>query len=312
MALVDAPFDEALLRRQVEDVELVDPWRHDQKRPLENGFGGRVVLDHLAEFALGDHLAGRHGEVLADLELAVIGVAKAKLAAAGRHVLCQHPHAVDEVRAARRDRVAVDLGIGEGEIGGRERRRQLAGVEYRLHPRVVVEAFRFQDQLFGEGGGHLIDLPEEGEERVPGPVLVGEALVTGRCLGRCDRLSGHLRDGSRPDLHVAGEEECLRLQRPLRVGHPVSDDVRERPDKLGHGIGGMVLDLGLVMGSEPRTSGPSEVFEGPGEVDGERVGILDHIGFDGLRVECGKLAGAGFLSLPLLVQLLLRRPDLAI
>src|SRR5262249_20998245 len=35
-SLLDAPFDEGLLRRQIEYVELVDPWWHDQDRSLEH------------------------------------------------------------------------------------------------------------------------------------------------------------------------------------------------------------------------------------------------------------------------------------
>ena len=34
MALIDRPLDEAVLLAQVQDVELVDPGRHDQQRPL--------------------------------------------------------------------------------------------------------------------------------------------------------------------------------------------------------------------------------------------------------------------------------------
>ena len=38
-SLVHAPLDEGFFRHQVEDIELVDPGRNDQDRPLEHGLG---------------------------------------------------------------------------------------------------------------------------------------------------------------------------------------------------------------------------------------------------------------------------------
>ena len=72
-ALVDAPFDQAVFRLQVEHVELVDPGRHDQQRPPVDLLGAGRVLDQLHQLVLEDHLAGRGGDVPADLERVRIG-----------------------------------------------------------------------------------------------------------------------------------------------------------------------------------------------------------------------------------------------
>jgi hypothetical protein len=117
MALVNGPLDERLLGVEVENIELVDPGRHDQQRAFENGFGRRLVLDDLADFILGDHLARRNGDVLADLELRRIGLTQPQLALAGGDVLGKHLHALDQVFAIGRDHFLVELGIGGEKIG---------------------------------------------------------------------------------------------------------------------------------------------------------------------------------------------------
>jgi hypothetical protein len=93
VALFNGPFDEGLLRVQVKNVELVDPGRHDQQWPFEHGFGLRRILNDLADVVLGDHLAGRNRNVLADSEFRGIGLAQLQLALASGDVLGQHLHA---------------------------------------------------------------------------------------------------------------------------------------------------------------------------------------------------------------------------
>ena len=88
--LIDAPFDEGLFRRQIEHVELVDPGRHDQQRPLEHRRGRRRVLDELHQLVLENHLAGRRRQIAPDLEHRGIRLADAQIAAAGLDVLGQH------------------------------------------------------------------------------------------------------------------------------------------------------------------------------------------------------------------------------
>ena len=60
-ALLGQVLHHAVLRLEVEDVELVDPGRHDQERPLEHGVRGRGVLDQLHQVVAEDDLARRHG-----------------------------------------------------------------------------------------------------------------------------------------------------------------------------------------------------------------------------------------------------------
>ena len=74
VSLRHRPFDERFFRVEVEDVELVDPGRHDQERALEYLFRGRLVLDELQQLVLEDDLARRDGEVAPDLELAGVGL----------------------------------------------------------------------------------------------------------------------------------------------------------------------------------------------------------------------------------------------
>ena len=90
VALVDRPADEGFLRVEVEDVELVDPGRADQQRPLQHRLGRRLVLDDLGDVAARDHLARRHGDVLADLEARIVGLPELQVALAGRDVFGQH------------------------------------------------------------------------------------------------------------------------------------------------------------------------------------------------------------------------------
>ena len=45
MSLIDGPFDEGVLRLQVENIELVDPWWHDEEWPSANFSCRRRILD---------------------------------------------------------------------------------------------------------------------------------------------------------------------------------------------------------------------------------------------------------------------------
>ena len=71
-----------LLLAQVEDVVLVDPGRDDHQRPLVDLPGHRLVLDQLHQVGLEHHLARRGGDVLAELEGALVGHRDAQLAVA--------------------------------------------------------------------------------------------------------------------------------------------------------------------------------------------------------------------------------------
>jgi hypothetical protein len=104
--VVHAPLDEGFVGREIEDVELVDPGRHDQDRPLEHARGRGRVLDELHQLIFEDHLAGRDREIAADLEHRGAGLADLEIAAAGGDVLGQHVHAAHEVLGLRGEGLA--------------------------------------------------------------------------------------------------------------------------------------------------------------------------------------------------------------
>ena len=56
-------------QQQVEDVELVDLWRHEEQRSLVDLVRGGHVLDQLEHRVPKDDGAGGQGQVLAHLEL---------------------------------------------------------------------------------------------------------------------------------------------------------------------------------------------------------------------------------------------------
>ena len=116
VSLLDAPLDEAFLRVEVENVELVDPWRADQKRPLQHGIGCRRILDDFANITLRDHFAGGDGHIFADSEFAGVCLANAQFAFAGSDILGQHLHALDQIGATAGDRFPVELRVRGDEI----------------------------------------------------------------------------------------------------------------------------------------------------------------------------------------------------
>ena len=140
-ALVDAPFDVGFFRLEIENVELVDPGRHDQERRAQHLLRGRRVLDELHQLVLVDHLAGRRRHVDADDEVRRIGLADAQRAAAGLDILRQHLHAANQIVAVGSQRLAQHLRIGEHEIRRRDRVGDLLDVELGLLAGVRIEAF---------------------------------------------------------------------------------------------------------------------------------------------------------------------------
>ena len=67
-SLVDAPFHQRILLAKVENVVFVDPWRHDQQRPLVDFLGGGFVLDQLDQLILVDDLSRRGRDIDPKLE----------------------------------------------------------------------------------------------------------------------------------------------------------------------------------------------------------------------------------------------------
>src|ERR1700740_1762295 len=68
MSLIDGPFDERVLRLQIENIELVDPRWHDEEWPPANFSCRRRILDQLHELVLVDDFSGSRCDVFAEAE----------------------------------------------------------------------------------------------------------------------------------------------------------------------------------------------------------------------------------------------------
>ncbi len=118
IALVHRPFDVGILRLEVEDIEFVDPGRHDQQRIGAHRLGGRAVLDQLQQPVLEHHLAGAGGDVLADAEGRIIGHLDREAPLVALEILQQIGEAPHQILAPALDGGFHHLGIGQGEVRG--------------------------------------------------------------------------------------------------------------------------------------------------------------------------------------------------
>src|SRR5690606_38572962 len=97
--LLDGPAHEGFLRREIENVELVDPRRHDEQRDLTGFLGRGRVLDEFKGRVSEYDLSGRGGEILADFEGVEIGLADAQAPVRRLHVLLEMFQSLDEIGA---------------------------------------------------------------------------------------------------------------------------------------------------------------------------------------------------------------------
>ncbi|MCY1294065.1 hypothetical protein D9M70_433470 [compost metagenome] len=114
--VAQAEARQALFRRQVEHVELVDLWWHHQQRPLVHALGDGLVLDQLQHVIAIDHRAFGGGEVLADLE--GVHVHLARHAAVFHQVLGQVGKTVQQALAAGFEEALDRCRVGHA-VGGR-------------------------------------------------------------------------------------------------------------------------------------------------------------------------------------------------
>ena len=226
--MLGRPLDERVLRLEVEDVELVDPRRHDQQRRLVDLLGRRRVLDELDQLVLEHDLARRGRDVLADLEGLHVGLADRELALAALEVGQQVLQALDQVLALALDRRLHDLRVGQGEVGRRHRVDELARIELDLLRRLVVDALDLLDRALQPARGEQVGLLEVVEHDLVLPGRIGEALVAlGRLGDRLDRLAHHALGRDLPQLHVLGPELHLRLQQLVGIGQHLGREVHE-------------------------------------------------------------------------------------
>ena len=221
-ALVHHPFDERLRRRQVQNIELVDPRRHDQQRRAVHLVRGRRVLDQLQHVVLEDDLARRHGEILADAEGRRVRLADLQQVTRALHVGHELLQALDQIGAVGGERLAHHLRIGRGEVRRREGARHLAQVVGGALARAVIEALRVGERLLRPVRGDEIALLPEIEIGVRRPVGVAKPRVARLRLGdRGGLLAERAGPGIAPHIHVAAHQLALHLERPRRLRHPL-------------------------------------------------------------------------------------------
>ena len=283
-ALIDAPLDVGFLWLEIENVELVDPGRHDQERRAQHGLRGRRILDELHQLVLEDHLAGRRRHVDADDEVRRVGLADAKRAASGLDVLGQHLHAAHEIVAVRGQRLAQHFRIGEHEIRRRDRVGDLLNVELGLLARVRIDAFGVLHQGLRPLRGEQIELQHEIEELIRFPLRILEALVARRRLDRgFGRFAGHAACGRAPEIEIGLAHPGLQIRGALVVGEPVFGDRRECLDDLTDFAGRLVLRFAALARLEIGRERLAARLHRLGDVHGEGFGVegLRSLGFGG-------------------------------
>jgi hypothetical protein len=217
------------LTHETEDVELVDPRRHDQERPAEHLLGRGRVLDQLHELVLEHDLARRHGHVLAQAEGAVVGHGDVQAPLAPLQVVEQVLHALEQVLAAGLDGRAQDLRIGQHEVAGRQRVDPLPRVELDLPGGLLVQPVDPAHRGLGPVGGQQVRLLDEIEGGVLVPALVLEAAVA--LVGRGHRLATVAEPALERGLPQGGgvaPQLGLRLVERRRVGHRLQAPLDER------------------------------------------------------------------------------------
>ncbi len=240
-----APADEALLRVEVEDVELVDPGRHDQQRPLQHLWRRGRVLDQLDDLVAEDDLARCRRDIDTDLEGAAVGLADLELAAAGLDILGIHLHAAHEVLAVLLHGLAQQLGIGGDEIGGREGAGDLLDVEAGLLARMRVEVVGLVDHRLGPARADQISLFDEVEGGVVRPVRVLEAGIALVRLGDGrDLLAAGALQSRAPQVHEVAGEGGLSLDDLRGVVDPALGNPTECLDHVAGLVG--LAGLGLA------------------------------------------------------------------
>ncbi len=223
-------FDQALFGAQVEDIELVDPRRHDDDRHGVHRFGGRRVVDQLDQAVAEYHLARRRRQILADDK----GVGFDHLDVPGLDVAQEILETAGEALAAGRHEALHGHRIEPEVIGRRHHVEPLAQPEggaptllVRLTRRLEVHVL----QPVGEGQVPLLDdVPGRGI----GPYRIGKADVIrigfDHIGGRhAERAPHHvcLQGQQIPGQCAGGTQQLLRMHHPghlcieQRSGHAV-------------------------------------------------------------------------------------------
>ncbi len=272
-AFLSGPAQERILFAQVEDVVLVDPRRNHQQRALPLLLRRRLVLDELHELVLEHDLAGRGGDVDAELEGLGVGHRDLELAVAALDVVQQVVQALHQVLAAGGDRLAKHLGIGQREIRRRQRVDILAREEIDFPFRVLVEALDVSHFVVQPARRDEVALLDVVEEEMLVPVLVLETLVA--LCGNGDGIEAaphHPHHRPLPQVHVIPPQVHLRLGETCRIREHLCRDFHEglaEPEL----VGGQAAALAGVARRE-FADHLGAFFRGGGERCGQCGGIV--------------------------------------
>ena len=213
MALLNAPFDERVLRLQIEDIEFVDPGRDDEQRTAMDRGRRRRVLNELHQLILKNHLSRRVRDVFAEREGGKVGHLRREPAAAALEIPDQISEAIDQIFATALDRHIEHRRVGHCEIGRRQRADHLAGIKLRLAVSMRIEALDAADRRLNIARHQQIGLLHVVKDGVLAPRFVLESLVLlGRRNNRvAGRLGKDLAGGSLPQPRQIGRKLGLVL-----------------------------------------------------------------------------------------------------
>src|SRR5258707_935664 len=213
--LAHRPADEGILLAKIEDVVLVDPRRDDEKRSFEDLFRARGILYELHQVVLEHHLAGRRGDVHAELECLLVGHADAAALDVGEQIV----QAADQILPARLQGLAQHLRVGQSEVRRRQRVDVLARVEIHLLLCFLRQALDGGDRVAHVARGDEVGLLDLVEQELVPPVRPAKAVVVRGGLGDGRRvLSQHAQHRRLPQRHVVPEHLRLHLREGPGIG----------------------------------------------------------------------------------------------
>ena len=247
-ALFHRPAHEALLGVEVQDIETVDPRREDHQRHVQHRFGCRGILDQLVHRRFVNDLAGRHGDILAQLEGAGIGMGQLPPAQIGQQML----HAFHQILAARLQRALHHYRVQQRKVRRACRFGDRAGGEAQLFALVVRQALHLVDHVGHAFGQEQIGLVDQRIGGVGTPARIGKAPVRARQVGLALRFGLPIRTKAVLSQHLLPHRHAFLHQRLLlrRVGdrHLAVPVLRQlHPAGRVH-IGGQRLRIGQLLG----------------------------------------------------------------
>ena len=172
VALFDGVADQRVLGLQVEDVELVDAGRHQQKWPLIHLGREGLVFEQLKQLVLVHHRAFGSGHVAAHLEQAFVGHRHMAL----RDVVQQVLHALGNALALGFDGFLLRFGIEGEEVAGCHGGHPLLHAKSDAGLGLLVGLYRL-GQAHQRAGVEQVGGGRKRRHGVAGPALARKALV---------------------------------------------------------------------------------------------------------------------------------------